>query len=296
MLPRKKLMCRRLCLLSKPRFDLSPQLLPLRHTQVCACLFTPVKNRRTGYNKISKGNDFAMNHQRGNVLFLILIAVALFAVLTYAVTKSNRSGSDNVVTDKNRLAASAVMEYAAGIRGAIMRIKTINGCTDDQISFYNPVHWYNYTNPNAPVSKKCNVFDAAGGNMVYIPPEKLLKIASAISASDIVEHWIGNSDIPQIGTNCATASCADLYMVISMNDATIPGAAKICQAINEKLKLPSYVPVPDMSISIWGWPPFVGTFTNPNSATDSRLNGVDGACFHDTTNHYYTYYQVMIAR
>ena len=238
--------------------------------------------------------------QSGNVLFLILIAVALFAALTYTVTRSTRSSGDGQIpAEKAGIAASAVLEYTASLRAAITRVRAGNACTDTQINFYNKVHWYNYTNPSAPASKKCDIFDPKGGNMVYIPPEKLLKVTADVPVSSIVEHFIGNTDIPQIGTNCSTPACTDLYFMIQITD-TIAGAAQFCQAMNEKLKITSiaaFKTVPDLTVSIWGWPPFVGTYTNPGSpAPDSRLNGMEAACYHDTTNGYYTYYQVLIAR
>lgn len=243
----------------------------------------------------SFGSKLHIPTEKGNALFLILIAVALFAALSYAVTKSSRSGKTDISQDKANIVASAVLGYGAGIKNAVTRVKISNSCTDEQLNFYTPLHWYDYTNPSAPSSKKCNIFDSAGGNTVYQKPEALLRISQVMTASDVVEHFIGNTDIPQIGTNCAAAACSDLYFVLSINE-NIPGAARICKALNRQLRLAN--PDTEISVSggIWGWPPFVGTFTNPGGAIDNKLSNVQSMCYHDTVNPFYTYYQVLVAR
>ena len=60
--------------------------------------------------------------ESGNVLFLILIAVALFAALSYAVTQSSRSGSSDASSEKSLVSSSVLTEYPAGVRTAIMRM------------------------------------------------------------------------------------------------------------------------------------------------------------------------------
>lgn len=63
--------------------------------------------------------------QNGNVLFLILIAVALFAALSYAVTKST-SGSGSVSKEKLALSISELLQQSSTIKTEIMR-RNING-------------------------------------------------------------------------------------------------------------------------------------------------------------------------
>lgn len=47
--------------------------------------------------------------QRGNVLFLILLAVVLFAALNYAVTSSMSGGGKNASDERYRLLASQLI-------------------------------------------------------------------------------------------------------------------------------------------------------------------------------------------
>jgi hypothetical protein len=112
-------------------------------------------------------------HERGNALFLILIAVALFAALSYAVTRSGR-GSGNINKETNILQGAQRTQFAAAIQQAINHLKIIGNCTDEQLDFSgnNGTSMqgdgtpYDYTNPSSPADGSCNVFSAAGGGVI----------------------------------------------------------------------------------------------------------------------------------
>jgi hypothetical protein len=130
-------------------------------------------------------------HQNGNVLFIILIACALFAALAYAVTKSSREPSSLATKEQATLNAAAVMQYFTRLNTTVSRLRLTSECSDTQISFENNIV-SGYTNPSAPADKKCNVFDPAGGGLAW---QNTLEPGSAF-----VPYFTGHETIPGIGT------------------------------------------------------------------------------------------------
>ena len=104
--------------------------------------------------------------KRGNVLFLILLAIALFAVLSYAVTQSSRSSGRDAAAENAITDAAQITQYATLVEQTVTRLRLSNGCRDTQISFAadsdGDGNWYDadddYHNPNAPSDFSCHVF------------------------------------------------------------------------------------------------------------------------------------------
>ena len=67
-----------------------------------------------------------MKDTSGNALFLILIAVALFAALSYAITSSGRGGS-GVDKEKAEIIAAEMINVIGSIQSRIMRLELIEG-------------------------------------------------------------------------------------------------------------------------------------------------------------------------
>lgn len=76
---------------------------------------------------------------RGNILFLILLAVVLFAALSYAVTSSMRGGGRSASEEKISTAFSEVMNVVSAHRIAIQRM-ILSGIRPENISAYYPDH------------------------------------------------------------------------------------------------------------------------------------------------------------
>lgn len=112
-----------------------------------------------------------MRSSRGNALFLILIAVALFAALSYAITSSGRGGG-NIEKEKLQLGANQIAQYFALIQHEVQKLMIVSGCQ------YNNLDWRNsnweridgspaagiLSSQSAQVAKSgCAVFDEYGG-------------------------------------------------------------------------------------------------------------------------------------
>ena len=155
------------------------------------------------------------NNQKGNVLFLILIAVALFAALSYAVTQSSRSGGD-ASRETNVLNAAQLTQYPTSIRTAVLRL-VIDGYQDTNI-LYNPP-------ASITTSQDYEVFSTVGGGAIYqTAPREVMQTGGVNTAGT----WYINMDfeVPQLGRSAASIAGNELI-------AFLPGITEsVCTRVN----------------------------------------------------------------
>ena len=114
---------------------------------------------------------FERQNERGSVLIMIFIGVALFGALSFTVSQIMRSGNPDAMGDeKTKLLAVELVGYARSIRNAVQNQKISNGCDDTEINFHPnvPGSIVRGTGEN-PYRDDCNVFDPDNGGIPYIP-------------------------------------------------------------------------------------------------------------------------------
>ena len=158
--------------------------------------------------------------ERGNVLFLILIAVALFAALSYAVTQSTRSGSGDASSETNLINSAQLASYPACIRTAVVRM-VIGGVAVDNLNFDTPA--------NATSDFEWNIFHPTGGGAVYqLAPQDLLDTTAS-------GEWIYSSqyEIEDVGQTTGDESGTEII-------AFLPGVTRnVCRKLNDEVGISS---------------------------------------------------------
>lgn len=228
--------------------------------------------------------------ESGNVLFLILIAVALFAALSYAVTQSTRSGGGDASSEKSLVSSAALTQYPAAIKTSIVRMMVSNGVDANNLTFDGPSNFTALDDSTVPKTKKNNVFyPTVGGGATYQQAPADVMANGALGTW----HFNGENEITNIGTNVAsgTASSAATADVI----AYLPGVTKaVCDKIHEQLGISSTyvtttaIDVTDMNVAD---PNIDGT----GKVIGGALAGQPQGCFNDSVSGY-TYYSVLVER
>ena len=202
------------------------------------------------------------NKQSGNVLFLILIAVALFAALSYAVTQSTRGGG-NANAEQLALKAAELINQSNHIRTTALRLYALSEV--DQIrldaSSYNPAGniYLDATAGASPgTGRTVGVFSSSEGVPKYLPPIELWNNVD-------IENQFGWYIFPHTAITVNSidiGSSADdevLYTQFLSQDA--------CEAINKELTGSTTIP---------------GYTTSGPSNRDNEVLFRDGAFFNST--------------
>lgn len=181
------------------------------------------------YNKEMKNASHTLpdgKSQKGSALFIILIAVALFGALSYAVANMMRDGSGADITkEKSGLYANEILDYGRAVREAVQSMRISNGCSDTDISFQNIVVTTGYTNG---ANTACQVFNANGGGLNWISPaEKVNDGAEWVFTGTNIADGVGTTapDLIMILPNITQAICDEINDISGItatgNDATI---------------------------------------------------------------------------
>lgn len=164
------------------------------------------------------------NKESGNVLMYILVAVALIAALSFAVTNSSQDGG-GASTERSKVLATDMLEYSNIVANAVGKLR-LRGCRLDLINFDHD-DLTGYDNTNAPSDGTCDVFALNGGAINYTTPN--LQSLDISNSADAVWGIYGENAIEQVGSTCSSASCAELILAIENVRSAV------CLAINDLL-------------------------------------------------------------
>jgi len=205
-----------------------------------------------------------MGRQSGNALFLILIAVALFAALSYAVTQSGR-GNAGIEREQQMINQAVSEQCTASVNYAVNKLKLIVGCDSSEIS-YELADGSN-ANASAPADKSCHIFHANGAGVAPCGAYSAggcdlaaLSLGEKCANGDIIYAgdfggnrlyttaadqgqftWNnGSTDYTVTGATSTTDGKANTDTLVGLSDAGAPyAAANACRGLGSDWYLPA---------------------------------------------------------
>jgi hypothetical protein len=253
-------------------------------------------------------------NQRGNALFLILIAVALFAALSYAITQSGRGGG-NITNQTALITAGQVSEAPADIRSAVSRM-VLSGVSGTSLVYYHA---------SSTADAAVNVFtQPLGGGAVDVTPP-----TAACNAAIDCADWayiaartaavegnyvkglgtagVGGSDaFAVLGAGCGGGGDAGQNGTTPCSADTINTGVNggqgitqtVCTAIQKGLGFASPYTPPTLAVLVW-WGRtgtiYDGAGDDVTVAdTGNVTTGQDFACVLNDTGSLYNYYAVLL--
>lgn len=235
--------------------------------------------------------------EKGSALFIILIAVALFGALAFAVSNMMKGGNPSIISEeKSRLYADEILGYSRSLRQAVQNVKISNGCLDTDISFENSeVAGYEHT----PAARDaCKIFNQAGGGMTYIKP-----INEALDVQHSTQPLYGNLWFPEdtcvtlvggeTSGDCSGDSVDNEELIVFYPYIR----REVCIQINKKLNItnPGGNP-PTENAAAWTATKFTGSFADgAELEQDKRMNGCFTAGGSNPSSGFH-YFQVLSAR
>jgi hypothetical protein len=234
--------------------------------------------------------------ERGNVVWFILLAIALTAALTITLSRSADKGGQTGDTERNRVQASEILRYATGLERAIDNL-ALQGVSESLISFEND-SVAGYANANCPDKKSnCALFYTGGGSNYMTPRKEWLD--TAYKSHALFGQWFitGHTCVEDVGLGDATCNNDgndNEDLVIFLPFVT----EDLCRQINTLLNISGDPPVETGTAWDENNTKFTGSFGEGQILNQS---GRRSGCFQagngdEPPTGSYTFYHVLLER
>jgi hypothetical protein len=236
--------------------------------------------------------------EAGNVFFLVIVGVALFAALGVTFSRGTRTGKDRISEKRAELFAQDILSYAQLMSRSTDRVIG-RSVSESDISFENNIVTTGYTNANC-ADDTCKIFSSSGGGAKYKEPDDDW-LDSSFTGDEGYGEWRFTRAmcVEDLGGSCNDSDTNDDELVMILPYVKIT----LCKTINKNLQIStSTIPSdPDRAI-----PDALEKYDGdaPDSSltlddTGSLLTNKTAGCFESaagTLDGAYTFYQVLIER
>ncbi len=252
-----------------------------------------------------KNLNIKNNKENGSVFFYIILAVALFATLSFTVSRGMRGKQVTAMGErKAEIIASDILSYTKKVAQTIDKLRR-DGCSENELSFsYDSDGDGNYQdsgdiyyNANSPSDLSCHVFHPSGGNIKFL---KIPEIpVSELNNGDSFYHITGS-----LRTSLGDATENELAIMIISNSSNStwtspehPNMQLICEKINDLLGYSFNINGKNIlstgDHSTLALPQFDGTFSGGQSISSNYHT----VCYSDVGNsNRFIFYHILIVR
>lgn len=227
--------------------------------------------------------DTQRSAENGNVLFLILIAVALFAALSYAVSTSSQVSPGGQGNEKGGIQAAQINIFPTVVRSQILRM-VVKNIDVTELEFNPPSTFGTISDTDLAV-----FHPDAGTPYARTDP--------AVMANELQGDWYFNMnfEINNIGSSTPGS--------LSGNDivAFLPGVKQnVCLRVNQENAVDLIPSVSSSSYLSDAMEMMDDSYTPPSTETDigdgvlTELSGKSFGCFEEANSSTYIYYFALI--
>ena len=227
------------------------------------------------------------NAQSGNALIYVLIAIALFAALSFTLSRQTDTGEAGELSDtRAELYATQLISYAAQVKSALDQM-TFTGAKIDELDFIDPSDAG--FNSGTQKERSNRVFHPEGGGITKgrLPEEAVHQVAT----SPVAGWYLGRFN----NVEWTATSADDVILTAYQIDRGI------CEKINEKISGSTNIPVLGSDMNTVLVDDVFYTGTNADLTTDpagspvcADCNQMRSLCVQNSVQTAYAFYSVVL--